>query len=52
MVNPVAELSMIRNSTLHIPDPERAAKTNAGSVAACISVVGWQILVPTCSIVT
>ena len=29
-----AELAMIRNSTVRLPDPERAAKTNVGSVAA------------------
>jgi acetyl-CoA synthetase len=27
------ELAMIRSSTLHMPDPRRAAKTNAGGVA-------------------
>jgi len=34
MAETIAELTMIRNSTLHMPDSKRAAKTNAGSVGA------------------
>ena len=34
MIETGAEFAMIRNSTLRMPDPDRAAKTNAGSVAA------------------
>jgi acetyl-CoA synthetase len=34
MIETGAELAMIRNSTLRMPDPDRAAKTNAGSVDA------------------
>jgi acetyl-CoA synthetase len=39
MVEAGAECTMIRNSTLRIPDPDRAAKTNVGSAAAFKSLL-------------